>query len=323
MIDVNGSRGQWLREMKSWRTEHLTRMGYDDAQYRRPELQWSQRNFVHVQMMVEDRYFYDPIAGKYTVDKYLDDLERRYGGVDSVLIWYVYPNIGVDHRNQTDLAADLPGGRAGLKQVVTDFHRRGVKVFLPTMPWDNGTRDSGRPDWEAIAQLAAEVGADGVNGDTYNGVPRKFREASDATGHPVIFQPEKPPQADEGLMWNNQSWGRASTEFIPAVSKLKWLESRHLVNVENRWARNRTDDFHYIFFNGLGLCELGKHLGNLESVHSPGCRNAPANRAHRAQVCRLAREFRLGALPSHSSDRSIRHAVSRHGDHLVDHRQPE
>ena len=27
-------------------------------------------------MMVQDRYFYDPVAGKYTVDRYLDDLEK-------------------------------------------------------------------------------------------------------------------------------------------------------------------------------------------------------------------------------------------------------
>jgi len=26
-------------------------------------------------MMVHDRYFYDPAQGKYTVDRYLDDLE--------------------------------------------------------------------------------------------------------------------------------------------------------------------------------------------------------------------------------------------------------
>ncbi len=250
-VDVAASRAQWLKDMTEGRTEHLIRMGYDDAEYRRPELQWAQRNFVHTQMMAEDRYFYDPVAGKYTVDKYLDDLQQRYGGIDSVLIWYVYTNIGIDNRNQTDLGRDLPGGVAGLKQAVADFHRRGVRVFLPTMGWDNGTHDPGA-QWDAIAKLTAEVGADGVNGDTYTGVPRKFRQASDATGHPVVFEPESPPQADEGLMWNNQSWGKASTEMIPAVSKLKWLEPRHMVNVEDRWARERSDDFHYVFFNGLG-----------------------------------------------------------------------
>lgn len=251
-IDVNGSVATWLAEMKVWRHEHLIRMGYDDAEYRREEFLWTQRNFVHTQMMVEDRYFYDPVAGKYTVDKYLDDLERRYGGIDSVLIWYVYTNIGIDDRNQTALASDLPGGLAGLKQAISDFHRRGVKVFLPTMAWDNGTKSEGVPDWEAVARLAKEVGADGVNGDTYNGVPRAFRVASEAIGHPLAFQPESVPYADEQLMWNNQSWGRASTEIVPAVSKLKWLEPRHLINIENRWARDRTDDFHYMFFNGMG-----------------------------------------------------------------------
>tara|TARA_R110000772_G_scaffold110305_9_gene213874 strand:+ start:926 stop:3091 length:2166 start_codon:yes stop_codon:yes gene_type:complete len=251
-VDVNASVDTWRHGMKVWRQEHLIRMGYDDAQYRREELLWSQSNYVHTQMMVEDRYFYDPVGKKYTVDRYLDDLQTRFGGIDSVLLWYIYPNIGIDDRSQHDLVDSLPGGLEGLKKVVADFHKRNVRVFLPTMPWDNGTRDNGKTDWQAMADLAAEVNADGINGDTYFSVPYAFRTASDDTGHPVVLQPETWPLSDEALMWNNQTWGKASTTFIPAVSKLKWLEPRHLTNVENRWARNRTDDFHYIFFNGHG-----------------------------------------------------------------------
>lgn len=251
-IDVNDSVEAWRRDLKVWRHEHLIRMGYNDAQYRLPALLWTQRNFVHTQMMVEDRYFYDPKKGQYTVDRYLEDLERRFGGIDSVLIWYVYTNIGIDDRNQTDLASDMPGGLAGLKRAIDAFHQRGVKVFLPTMAWDNGTRPTGLSDWEAVIRLAKEVGADGVNGDTYNGVPRAFLDSAEALHHPVAFQPESVPYADEALMWNHQSWGRASTDIIPSVSKLKWLEPRHLINIENRWARDRTDDFHYMFFNGMG-----------------------------------------------------------------------
>ena len=251
-VDVNGSAEAWRHGFRIWRNEHLIRIGYDDSQYRREEFLWCQSNYVHTQMMVEDRYFYDPVAGEYTVDRYLDDLEERFGGLDSVLLWYIYPNIGIDNRNQTDLAGDLPGGIEGLKQVVADFHRRGVRVFLPTMPWDSGTRDAGRPDCDLLTEMAATVKADGINGDTYRGVPYAFRKASDATGHPVVFQPENVAIADDALMWNNQSWGGASESVVPAVSKLKWLESRHLTNVENRWARDRTDDFHYIFFNGHG-----------------------------------------------------------------------
>ncbi|MES2148932.1 MAG: formylglycine-generating enzyme family protein [Pseudomonadota bacterium] len=251
-IDVNNHAASWREELSVWRHEHKIRMGYDDAQYRRQDLAWSRRNFVHTQMMVEDRYFYDPVAGAYTVDRYLDDLELRYGGIDSVLIWYVYPNIGIDARNQTELAGDMPGGIDGLKLAVQDFQRRGVRVFLPTMPWDNGTHDQHASDWDAVIGLCVEVGADGVNGDTYNGVPRAFRDAADKAGHALVFQPEGSLTADEALQWNNQTWGKASTEIIPAVSKVKWLESRHMVNIENRWCRDRSDDLHYIFFNGIG-----------------------------------------------------------------------
>ncbi|PWK92445.1 SUMF1/EgtB/PvdO family nonheme iron enzyme [Fulvimonas soli] len=252
-IDVDGSVDDWIAELTDWRREHLIRIGYDDANYRRPELAWAQRNFVHAQMMAEERYFYDPVAGRYTVDRYLDDLEARYGGIDSVLIWYVYPNIGIDDRNQFDLARDLPGGLDGLRGAVEDFHRRGVRVFLPTMPWDNGTRPAGKRDWQAIAELVAAVGADGINGDTYNGVPRAFFDACDALGHPVVLQPESTISAEEQLIWNVQSWGKkAPNEVVPPVAKFKWLEPRHMINYENRWGRDRTHDLQYVFFNGIG-----------------------------------------------------------------------
>ena len=252
-IQVNDRASAWRRDFRAWRHEHLTRIGYSGANYARPEFRWTQRNFVQAQMMVEDRFFYDPVARRYSVDRYLDDLKARYGGIDSVLLWYVYPNIGIDDRNQFDLAADLPGGLAGLKRVVADFHRRGVRVFIPTMPWDNGTRPAGAPDWQAIAQLAKAIGADGVNGDTYSGMPRAFLDAADAAGHPLVLEPEAVPLSDEALQWNLQSWGKLiPTDVVPPVSKLKWLEPRHMTNTENRWGRDRTNDFHYIFFNGTG-----------------------------------------------------------------------
>ena len=84
----------------------------------------------------------------------------------------------------------MPGGLDGLKGAIDDFHRRGVKVFLPTKPWDNGTRDPGQRDWHAIAKIVKAVGADGINGDTYNGVPRAFFDACEAVGCPIVLQPE-------------------------------------------------------------------------------------------------------------------------------------
>src|ERR1035437_8136788 len=95
-----------------------------------------------------------------------------------------------------------------------DLDRRRVRVLFPNMPWDQGTRAEARSFAETIAGLMAEIGADGVNGDTYNGVPRSFRMASDATGHPLAFEPEGYPDSDEMLDWDNLTWGYWKYPFI-------------------------------------------------------------------------------------------------------------
>jgi iron(II)-dependent oxidoreductase len=246
-------RAEWIADLQHWRTEKKIRSGYTASEYERKELAWAQRNFVQPQMMVEDRYFYDSATRRYTVDRYLDDLDKRYGGIDSVLIWPVYPNIGIDSRSQYDLIRDLPGGVTGVQSMIADFHRRGVKVFFPVMPWDQGTNDPSVSNAEATAKLFAEIGADGVNGDTFNGIPHSFRAASDATQKPLVLEPENNLEADEMLAWNTQSWGYCKYNFIPVVSRYKWMESRHMVNVCRRWARDHTDDLQHAFFNGVGF----------------------------------------------------------------------
>ncbi len=243
----------WLEDVTHWRMEARIRAGYSSTEYDRPELKWTQSSFIQPQMMVEDRYFYDAETGHYTVDKYLNDLQTRYGGIDSVLLWPVYPNIGIDNRNQYDMVRAMPGGIAGVKQMVADFHRRGVKVLFPFMPWDQGTRDAGMEDWNAIAKLMAEVGADGINGDTLRGIPRAFRTASDALGHPLALEPEHAfPSPFEALAWNNMEWGYWQYPNAPMVSAFKWLEPRHMVNVCDRWNHSKVDNLQYAFFNGVG-----------------------------------------------------------------------
>jgi formylglycine-generating enzyme required for sulfatase activity len=263
-----GDYKKWLVDMKQWRTEQLKRIGYEGSEYDRPELKWTQSSYMQPQMMVEDRYFYDPATGKYTVDRYLDDLEKRYGGIDAVLVWPTYPNLGIDSRNQFDMFHDMPGGIEGIRKMVADFHRRKVRVLFPIMLWDQGTHDPGKPEPELLAQQLAAVGADGINGDTMVAVPRSFRVASDKTGHPLAFEPEHLTQ-DEALAYNNMMWaqavpqgpvqqqgparrylGVAGPEF---VDKYKWLEPRHMTNVSDRWQRDKNVDLQYAFFNGVGM----------------------------------------------------------------------
>ena len=274
----------WLADIRAWRAERLVRIGYNDSEYRRPEFQWAQRNFISPQVMVEDRYLYDPTSNQYTVERYLKDLDERYGGIDSVLIWPVYPNLGIDDRNLFDFYRDLPGGLPALRRMVDDFHRHGVKVFFPMMPWDVGTRPEAAPLWESVARLMAGIGADGVNGDTFAGVPRAFRDASDRTGHPVVFEPENDLSGDEQLIWNIQTWGYWNYSWEPKISKLKWLEPRHMVNVCDRWARDKTDDLQYAFFNGVGYVSWENIWGIWNGI-TP--RDAEALR----RVSRIERQF--------------------------------
>jgi iron(II)-dependent oxidoreductase len=241
----------WLADIKHWRRERLIRIGYDGSRYERPELKWTQSSFLQPQMMVQDRYFYDPVAHRYTVDRYLDDLNKRYGGIDAVLIWPTYPNMGIDDRNQLDLIRSMPGAVAGVTQMIADFHKRGVRVLFPMMMWDQGTRDPGKPWPQAIAELMAEIGADGINGDTQDGVPLAFSAAADKVGHTLAFEPEDGP-SDEALAWNVMTWGQYSFPFAPLVDKYKWLEPRHMVNISDRWNRDKTSDLQFAFFNGVG-----------------------------------------------------------------------
>ncbi len=241
----------WLADIRHWRSEHLIRVGYDGSRYDLPALKWTQSSFFQPQMMVQDRYFYDPVSRHYTVDRYLDDLDKRYGGIDAVLIWPTYPNMGIDDRNQHDLIRSMPGGVAGVRQMIADFHKRGVRVLFPMMMWDQGTRDPGKPWPQAIAELMAELGADGINGDTQDGVPLAFSVAADKVGHPLAFEPEDGP-SDEALAWNVMTWGQYTFPFAPLVDKYKWLEPRHMVNISDRWNRDKTNDLQFAFFNGVG-----------------------------------------------------------------------
>ena len=241
----------WLSDIRHWRNERRIRIGYDGSRYDLPALKWTQSSFFQPQMMVEDRYFYDPVAHRYTVDRYLDDLEKRYGGIDAVLIWPTYPNMGIDNRNQHDMIRSMPGGISGVRQMIADFHRRGVRVLFPMMMWDQGTRDPGASWPNAIASLMAEVGADGINGDTQDGVPLAFSLAADKVGHPLAFEPEGGP-SDEALAWDVLTWGQYEYPFVPMVDKYKWLETRHQVNISDRWKRDKTDNLQFAFFNGVG-----------------------------------------------------------------------
>ena len=76
----------WLAALKTERDSVHKTIGYTGGVFDTPALQWTQRAYIQPQMHPYDRYFYDPEKG-YTVDRFLDDLKKRYGGVDAILMW--------------------------------------------------------------------------------------------------------------------------------------------------------------------------------------------------------------------------------------------
>ncbi len=251
----------WLEQIKAWRADRRVGLRYDGAQFNRPELEWTQHVFSQVQLLIWDRSLYDPEKGEYTVNKFLDVTESRIGPIDAVLIWHVYPNLGVDDRNQFDLLRDLPGGVPALRHVVQQFHKRNVKVFFPFIAWDTGTREEEGSRALAMCRLLKEIGADGINFDTLESPPAEFLQASETVGHPLALEPQFEPR-DEALAWTNLGWNDWVTwegkqyPFVPMVDKTRWMEPRHTVAVTDRFTRDKTDSLEHAFFNGEGYADL-------------------------------------------------------------------
>ena len=83
----------WLGEMRAMRAACQSAIGFNGSAFAEPALAWTRTAFIGPQMHMYDRFFFDPSLGNgtdgvgYTVDKWLGDLNTRYGGIDKALIW--------------------------------------------------------------------------------------------------------------------------------------------------------------------------------------------------------------------------------------------
>jgi len=252
--DTPADQPQWLAAWSAFRAAWRTDSGFTSAVYDLPTLAWNWGQFAQPMVPVYDKYLYNRTTHTWTVDGLLDDFEARYGGVTGVLLWASFPDVGIDERNQFQLMGeDLPGGLAGLTAAIAAFHARGKVVGLAYNPWDTGTSRPNTTDDIAMAALAAAVGADFVNGDTMNIMPRAFFDSSVVAGRPLGLQSEMGPSLI-GLPYmtmGNGYWGRPS---VPAICPYKWVERKHSTTVSIQWWEiDRTIDIQSALFNGVGF----------------------------------------------------------------------
>ena len=92
----------WMAAMMEWRESTRAALGLPvgasaaiATEY--PEVvDWVTSSIVQPQVHIYDRFLYNDTLGVFTPDRYLDDLKVRYGGVDSVMLWAGYPNVGIE-----------------------------------------------------------------------------------------------------------------------------------------------------------------------------------------------------------------------------------
>ena len=244
---------EWRAFLAYWRSETLQRLRYDDALYRRPDFAWVPRCYCCGFVMLCDEMVYDHQSGVYTIAASLDHGLREFGGYDGVVLWHAYPNLGFDDRNQWDYFRDLPGGLAGVAEVVRTLHAAGVRVFLAYNPWDTGTRREPRDDHEVLVELVQQLDADGVFLDTMRQGAATFRAALDAARPGVVLEAEGMPPI-EHIHDHHMSWAQwfADSE-APGVLQHKWLERRHMQHQIRRWDRDHSAELHSAWMNGSGV----------------------------------------------------------------------
>ena len=137
--------------------------------------------------------------------------------------------------------------------MVADFHRRGVRVLFPMMMWDQGTRDPGNRGRKPSRELMKEIGADGINGDTQDGVPLRLLAGRRQSRASAGLRAGRRPDADEALAWNVMTWGQYTISVCPHGRPLQMARDRATWSTSpTAGTRDKTDDLQYAFFNGVG-----------------------------------------------------------------------
>jgi formylglycine-generating enzyme required for sulfatase activity len=256
LIAAPAEAGQW----EAWRAalgreraRERQRLGYTGESYRRPEFAWVAACYSCCFAMMCDERFYDPVARHYTIDSYLDEGTREFGGYDAVVLWHAYPRIGFDDRNQFDFYRDMPGGLPGLRELSRVMHRRGVRVFIDYNPWDTGTRREGKSDAEVLAEFVGAIEADGIFLDTLHEGMQDLRERLDTVRPGVVLESELTLPV-ERLADHHMSWAQWFQDSeAPGVLWNKWLERRHMMHQIQRWNPDHTGELQMAWMNGSGM----------------------------------------------------------------------
>jgi len=228
----------------------------DKQLYDRKEMKWIKRNFISNLLFIWDQDFWDADKKVFKVQEYCDKMKLEFGGIQSVLLWYSYPNIGIDQRNTWQFLKAIPGGIAGLKAIVKTFHQNGVKVLFPYTPWEIDTHKTDNlTDSKHWSIILAQIDGDGLFFDTFFDAG-DFQKDLDKAKRGLSINTEHHPslQNIQGYNGVTASWGQTIQLFDNnGISRVKWLIPEHIQWKIDRNELDRQNSMAYSWINGQGM----------------------------------------------------------------------
>lgn len=263
----------WRSELRAWKDSTLNFLNYKGENYRQPNYKWASSAYTTYFLMTNETTLYND-NGTYNIKNCLKKYEANYGGVDVVVLWPTYPQLGFDNRTQYSFYRNLPGGVAGLKQLCNELHQLGKKLMIAYNPWDNIARNQGKTDEDELLDLLTETGADGVYLDTISNVEGFFQQMQKANAG-AVFQSEIPIRP-EVLNQVHQSWLEVgwnekykNLEFgeVPLLVRNRWLEQRHMIYRLSRFSHEQSTLLQNAWINGCGIVIWENVFGTVNEVN--------------------------------------------------------
>ncbi|MCF0069712.1 SUMF1/EgtB/PvdO family nonheme iron enzyme [Dyadobacter sp. CY261] len=264
----------WRNQIRQLRDSVRRHPGYTDDNYQKSEFKWASNAYSTFFLMANEKTLYDR-NGNPDIKTCIEKYERNYGGIDVVVLWPTYPQLGFDNRTQFDFYRNLPGGIQGLKKLTAELHAMGKKLMIAYNPWDNIARTKGVKDEDELLKMVAEIQADGVYLDTISIVDGFFDNLQKARKG-AIFQSEIPINA-QALNQVHQSWLEVGwnekhkhLEFgeMPHLVRNRWLQQKHMIYRLSRFSHEQSTLLQNAWVNGCGLVIWENVFGTVNPLNA-------------------------------------------------------
>lgn len=171
---------------------------FDNSMYERDDLKWVRNIYMGHFLAAWHNYFYNADKGEYAYADFNKYISSLYGHDDYTILWFGWPMLGMDQRNQFDVFRTLPNGINGvLQQSRMALNTYNNKLFTAYMPWDlpantnqmyNSTRNE--QPFEGLARVARQAELWGTMFDTRSESKPEMQQAVDNQRKGFVVFPE-------------------------------------------------------------------------------------------------------------------------------------